>query len=87
MEDLGGSLFRTRARDATNVGFTFSFASSFTDADSYTLSNGIAKGSAPIFDDTHAMAEGSNTDKRWLIWLLPTSDRFRMTWNAPKLCT
>lgn len=62
MEDLGGSLYRTRARDATHVGFTFSFASSYNDADGRPMSNGIAKGSEPIFDDTHAMADGSNTD-------------------------
>lgn len=62
MEDLGGSLFRTRARDATHVGFTFSFSSSFTDMDGNTISNGIVKGSEAIFADTHALADGSNLD-------------------------
>lgn len=62
MEDLGGSLFRTRARDSTHVGFSFGFSSSFTDAEGYTVTNAIAKGSEPIFDDTHTMAESSTAD-------------------------
>lgn len=60
--NLGGGLFRTRCRDASQVGFTFSGSSSFTDAEGNPVSNGIAKGSEPIFDDTHGMADGSNLD-------------------------
>jgi len=62
MEDLGGSLFRTRARDATHVLCTFGFSSSFTDAEGYTITNAVAKGSEPIFDDTHTMATGATAD-------------------------
>lgn len=62
MQSLGGRLFRTRARDATHVGFTFAFSAGFTDADGKPIANGIAKGSEPIFDDTHGMADGSNVD-------------------------
>lgn len=63
LEDLGGRLFRSRARDATHVGFTFAFSSSYTDADGRTVtSTAIAKGSEPIFDDTHTMADGSTFD-------------------------
>lgn len=59
---LGSSLFRTAARDATHVGFTFGFSSSYTDADGNTITNSIAKGSEPIFDDTHTMADASTFD-------------------------
>lgn len=62
MEDLGGSLFRTRARDATHVGYTFGGSSSYTDAEGNTISNGVAKGSEPVFDDTHTMATGATYD-------------------------
>jgi hypothetical protein len=62
MEDLGGSLFRTRARDATLYQYTFGFASSFTDAEGTSRSNGIAKGAEPVYDDTHTMADGSSFD-------------------------
>ncbi len=59
MEDLGGSLYRTRARDATQVGFTFSGSSSYTDMDGRTVNNGVAKGSEAIFSSSHATADGS----------------------------
>jgi len=62
MEDLGGALFRTRARDATHVGFTFGLSSSYTDSEGYSITNAIAKGSEPIFDDTHTMATGATAD-------------------------
>lgn len=63
MTSLGGRLFRSRARDATHVGFTFAFSASYTDADGRTVtSTAIAKGTEPIFDDTHTMADGSNSD-------------------------
>ncbi len=59
---LGGSLFRTMARDGTHVGYTFGFSSSFTDSEGGTISNGIAKGAEPIYDDTHTMANGATYD-------------------------
>lgn len=62
MTDLGRSLFRTRGRDATHVGFSFAFSSSYTDAEGNTISNGIAKGSEAIYADTHTMADGSIFD-------------------------
>lgn len=62
MQDLGGSLFRTRARDATQVAFTFSGSSSYSDMDGLTISNGIVKGTEAVFADTHALADGSNLD-------------------------
>lgn len=62
MEDLGASLFRTRARDATHVGFTFSGSTSFVDMDGVTISNGIIKGSEAVVADTHTLADGSNLD-------------------------
>src|SRR3990167_7095112 len=44
MQDLGGRLFSSRARDDTHVGFTFAFSSSYTDADGRTVtSTAIAK--------------------------------------------
>lgn len=62
MNDLGKSLFRTRARDATHTVFTFGFSSSFTDSEGNTISNGVSKGAEPIFDDTHTMATGDTYD-------------------------
>lgn len=63
MTSLGGRLFRSRARDATHVGFTFSLSSSYTDADGKAITGtAIAKGSEPAFDDTHTMATGATFD-------------------------
>lgn len=63
MEDLGGSLFRTRARDATHP-FTFGFSTNLTDADGGTQYYcSVAKaGSEPLFDDTHTMATADTFD-------------------------
>ena len=62
MEDLGGSLYRTRARDATHNGFTFAFSTSYTDMDGRTNTNSLAKGSEAVFADTHTMGDGSTFD-------------------------
>ena len=63
MQDLGGRLFRSRARDATHVGFTFAFSSSYVDADGRTVtSTAIAKGSEATFADTHTMGDASTFD-------------------------
>jgi hypothetical protein len=62
LTDLGGSLFRTAARDATHVGYTFAFSASYTDMDGNTITNSIAKGAEPIYDDTHTMADASTFD-------------------------
>lgn len=62
MRGLGGRLFRTMARDATHVPFTFGFSASYTDADGKTVTNSIAKGAEAIFADTHTMATGDTFD-------------------------
>lgn len=62
MRRLGARLFKTRARDATHVLFTFGFSTSFTDASGNTITNAIAKGSEAIFADTHTMATGGTYD-------------------------
>jgi len=63
MRDLGSTLFKTRARDATHHLFTFGFSTSYTDAEGNTVTNGIANASTEaIFADTHTMADGSTYD-------------------------
>lgn len=63
MQSLGARLFNSRARDATHVGFTFAFSSSYVDADGKTITgSAVAKGTEPIFDDTHTMADASTFD-------------------------
>lgn len=62
MMDLGACLFRTRARDATHVPFTFGGSTSYVDADGLTINNGVVKGTEAVFADTHALADGSNLD-------------------------
>jgi len=62
LTNLGGSLFRKRALDATHVGFTFAFSTSYTDAEGNTVTNAVAKGSEAIYADTHTMGDGSTFD-------------------------
>ncbi len=62
LTDLGGSLFRTRARDVTHVNFTFGFSTSYTDAEGNTITNSVAKASYANFADAHTLADGSNLD-------------------------
>jgi len=62
LTNLGASLFRTRARDATHVGFTYSPSTSYTDAEGNTVTNAVAKGSEALYADTHTMGDGSTFD-------------------------
>lgn len=62
LTDLGGSLFRTRARDVTHVNFTFAGSTSYTDAQGNSITNAVAKGSTAVVADTHTLADGSNLD-------------------------
>lgn len=62
LTNLGAALFRTRARDATQVNYSFSFSASFTDAEGNAVTNAIAKGSEAIYADTHTMGDGSTFD-------------------------
>ncbi len=62
LTNLGGSLFRTRARDATHVGWTFSMSTSFTDSEGNTVTIGPSKNGEALYADTHTMADGSTFD-------------------------
>ncbi len=62
LTNLGASLFRTRARDATHVGFTFGFSTSYTDAEGNTVTLGPSRNGEALYADTHTMGDGSTFD-------------------------
>lgn len=63
MRDLGETLFKTRARDATHRIGTYAFSTSFTDSEGNTVNSGVANATTEaIFADTHTMATGGTYD-------------------------
>jgi len=62
LTNLGAALFRKRALDATQVGFTFSFSTSYTDAEGNTVTIGPSKNGEALYADVHTMGDGSTFD-------------------------